>query len=158
KEKKDAIAGLERQIVEADMAIPKTMVMKELSKPRETFVLARGQYDKPDKKRPVKRGIPAALGKLPEDAPQDRLGLAQWLVSPDNPLVARVTVNRMWEMLFGTGLVRTSEDFGMQGEFPSHPELLDWLAVEFRESGWDVQHMLKLIVTSSTYRQSSRVR
>jgi hypothetical protein len=115
-------------------------------------------YDAPDKSRAVKRGIPAALGKLPEGAPDDRRGLAQWMVSPENPLVARVAVNRLWEMVFGTGIVRTTEDFGMQGEYPSHPELLDWLAVEFRESGWNVQHVLQLLVTSSTYAQSSRVR
>ncbi|MBI4580567.1 MAG: DUF1553 domain-containing protein, partial [Planctomycetes bacterium] len=152
------LVELEKRMAEVEASQPRTMVMKELPKPRETFVLTRGQYDRPDKSRPVTRGLPAVLGKLPAGAPQDRLGLAQWLVSPENPLVARVAVNRYWEMLFGTGIVRTSEDFGLQGEWPSHPELLDWLAVEFRESGWDVQHMLRLIMTSSTYRQDSRVR
>jgi len=98
------------------------------------------------------------LGELPEDAPRDRLGLARWMTSPENPLVARVAANRLWEQVFGTGIVRTSEDFGMQGEWPSHRELLDWLAVELRESGWDVKRMLRILVTSRTWRQSSRVR
>ena len=150
------IAGLERSIAEIQAQVPRTMVMKELDKPRETFVLQRGRYDHPDKTRPVTRGVPAVLGKLPDGAPADRRGLAEWLVSPGNPLVARVAVNRLWEMLFGTGLVKTSEDFGMQGEWPSDPELLDWLAVEFRESGWDLRALTRLIVTSRTYRQSSR--
>jgi hypothetical protein len=152
------LAELEKRHAEVDGEVPRTMIMKELPQPRETFVLMRGVYDKPDKSRPAPRGVPAVLGALPEGVPRDRLGLAQWLVSAENPLVARVAMNRLWEMLFGTGLVRTSEDFGHQGEWPSHPELLDWLAVEFREGGWDVQKMLKLMVTSSTYRQSSRVR
>ncbi|MCC7292987.1 MAG: PSD1 domain-containing protein [Phycisphaerales bacterium] len=158
RQKKDHIASLEKRSAEIEAAVPKTMIMKELPAPRPTFVLTRGQYDKPDPARPVSRGLPAFLGKLPDDAPRDRLGLARWLMSKDNPLTARVIVNRFWEMLFGTGIVRTSEDFGLQGEWPSHPELLDWLAVEFRESGWDVRHMLRLMVTSATYRQSSRVR
>jgi hypothetical protein len=106
----------------------------------------------------VQRRIPPALGALPPGAPANRLGLAQWLVSPQNPLVARVAVNRLWELCFGTGLERTSEDFGQQGEWPSHPELLDWLAVHFREGGWDTKGLLKEIVTSATYRQSSRLR
>jgi hypothetical protein len=152
------IAALERDAAELDKKIPRTMVMKELAKPRETFLLVRGQYDHPDKNRPIQRGVPAVLGKLPDGAPLDRLGLARWMTSEKNPLVARVEVNRLWEMVFGTGIVRTSEDFGMQGEWPSHPELLDWLAVELRESGWDTKHVLKLLVTSNTYRQSSRVR
>ncbi len=147
-----------QRIEEIDRAAPKTMVMKELPKPRETFVLKRGDYAKPDKSRPVTRAVPAAFGALPSDAPRDRLGLAGWLTSPENPLVARVAVNRLWDLAFGSGIVRTTEDFGYQGEWPSHPELLDWLAVEFRESGWDVRHMLRLMMTSGTYRQSSRVR
>lgn len=154
----ERIALLEAKIVEVQAAIPLTMVMKERSMPRETFVLTRGQYNMPDTSRPVQRGVPSALGRLPEGAPPDRRGLAQWLVAPENPLVARVAVNRLWEMLFGTGIVATSEDFGLQGEWPSHPELLDWLAVEFRERGWDTRQMLRLIVTSATYRQDSRVR
>ncbi len=151
-------AVFERQLADLERQIPVTMVMKELDAPRETFVLTRGQYDHPDRRQPAPRGIPAALGRLPEGAAADRLGLARWLTSAENPLVARVAVNRLWEQLFGYGLVRTSEDFGLQGEWPTHPELLDWLAIEFRESGWDVRAMLRLIVTSSTYRQSARRR
>jgi hypothetical protein len=118
-------------------------------------VLNRGEYDKPG--APVQSKLPAFL--VPADvqakyAP-NRLGLAQWLVSPEDPLLARVTVNRFWQQYFGTGLVRTSEDFGSQGEAPSHPELLDWLAVQFRDSGWNVKQLQKLIVLSATYRQAS---
>src|SRR5204863_4755499 len=97
----------------------------------------------------------SALPPLPADAPKNRLGLARWLVAPENPLPARVTVNRFWQELFGTGLVRTAEDFGAQGELPSNPELLDWLAVEFRESGLDVKKFFTLMVTSATYRQAA---
>jgi len=158
RERAAQVAATERRIAEVQAQVPRAMVMKELASPRPTFVLRRGRYDDPDQARPVARGVPAALGRLPEDASADRLGLARWMTSADNPLVARVAVNRLWEQLFGTGLVRTSEDFGMQGEWPSHPELLDWLAVEFRESGWNVARMLRLLATSRTYRQSSRVR
>ena len=158
RQRRERIAALEKQVADFDARLPRTMVMQELAAPRATYVLERGEYDKPDPARPVERGIPAALGQLPEGAPANRLGLAQWLVSPDNPLVARVAVNRWWEMLFDAGIVRTTEDFGLQGEWPSHPELLDWLAVELRESGWNVQHLLRILVTSSTYRQSSRAR
>lgn len=152
------IAAQNEAIAKLEAEIPRTMVMKELAMPRETFVLSRGQYDHPDKNRPVQRAVPKMLGHLAADAPKNRLGLAEWIVSDEDPLVARVTVNRFWEMLFGHGIVRTSEDFGYQGEWPTHPELLDWLAVEFRDSGWDVQHMLRLMVTSSTYREAARVR
>lgn len=158
RERAERITALERRSGEIETLVPRTMVMQELPKKRETFVLVRGQYDQPDKARPVSRAVPAALGRLGEDLPRDRLGLARWLTSPENPLVARVAVNRLWEQVFGAGIVRTSEDFGMQGEWPSHLELLDWLAVEFRESGWDVKRMLRLMVTSRTYRQSSRAR
>jgi len=139
----------------AEKTLPKTMVMRERAKPRETFVLVKGNYEVPADK--VAHGVPAFLPKLPEDAPTDRLALARWLVSPQHPLTARVTVNRYWQMFFGIGLVKTTEDFGVQGEQPVHPELLDWLAVEFRESGWDVKKLLRLIVTSATYRQSSKL-
>ena len=136
-------------------AAPTVMVMQELSPPTPTFVLDRGEYDKPGER--VERGLPASLPPLPAGASNDRLGFAQWLVDPANPLCARVTVNRFWELYFGTGLIKTTEDFGIQGEAPSHPELLDWLALEFIRSGWDIKGLQKLIVMSATYRQSSRV-
>ncbi len=138
-------------------AIPGTLIMEDRKEPRQAYVLTRGEYDKPDKERPVQPNVPAALPPLPADAPANRLALAQWLVSEEQPLTARVTVNRFWQRYFGTGIVKTAEDFGSQGEWPSHPDLLDWLAVEFRESGWDVKGLQKLIVMSGAYRQSSRV-
>jgi hypothetical protein len=134
---------------------PTTMVMEELPTPREAFVLLRGEYNKPGD--PVARGVPAALAPLPEGADNNRLGLARWLVDRSNPLTARVAVNRFWQMYFGVGLVKTVDDFGSQGEWPSHPELLDWLASEFMDRGWDVKAMQRLIVTSATYRQSSKL-
>jgi YD repeat-containing protein len=130
-----------------------TVAVRE--KHRQTFVLTRGDFLKPD--RPVKPGVPAALHPLPADAEPNRLGLAKWLVSRDSPTTARAFVNRVWQAYFGTGLVATSEDLGIQGEPPSHPELLDWLAVEFMENGWSVKHLHRLIVTSAAYRQSSKV-
>jgi hypothetical protein len=104
----------------------------------------------------VDRAVPAALPALPRGVPNDRLGLAKWIVDPANPLTARVAVNRLWQMLFGTGIVKTVEDFGSQGEWPSHPELLDWLATEYVRTGWDTKALLKTIVMSATYRQSSK--
>ncbi len=154
----EEIAAAEASITKIEAAVPRTMVMKELAMPRETYLLVRGQYDHPDKSKPMPRGVPEALGRMPEGAPASRLGLAQWLMSQDNPLTSRVFVNRLWENVFGLGIVATSEDFGLQGEWPSHPELLDWLAVEFRDGGWNVRETLRLLVTSATYRQSSRVR
>jgi len=153
-----ALASVRESEGQVRDAIARTMVMKDLETPRDTFVLMRGQYDQPDKERKVEAAVPAVLGRLPEGAPRNRLGLAQWMVAPENPLVARVAVNRCWQMLFGTGLVRTAEDLGLQGEWPSHPELLDWLAVEFREGGWDWKGLIRSLLTSSTYRQQSRVR
>ncbi len=117
-------------------------------------MLKRGEYDKRGER--VTPGVPASLPPLPADAPRNRLGFAHWLVDPANPLTARVAVNHLWQMLFGTGLVKTAEDFGSQGEPPSHPELLDWLATEFIRTGWDVKRLLKTLVMSATYRQSSR--
>jgi hypothetical protein len=116
-------------------------------------ILHRGQYDQPRDK--VEPATPSVLPPMPASLPRNRLGLAQWLVSPDHPLLARVTVNRFWQELFGTGIVKTADDFGSQGEAPSHPELLDWLAVEFRESGWDVKRLFKLMLLSATYRQEA---
>ncbi len=133
-----------------------TLVMQE--KPDGmpmAHVLERGEYDKPGEE--VSPGVPAVLPDLPEDAPGNRLGLAQWLVDPAHPLTARVAVNRMWQELFGTGIVKTAEDFGTQGEPPSHPELLDWLAAEFVESGWDMKALYKKMLLSAAYRQSSKV-
>lgn len=136
-------------------AIPKVMVMEDMEKPRPTFMLTRGEYLHPTTEVPM--ALPAHLAEGQSPSPANRLGLARWLVSRDNPLTARVAVNRFWQSIFGTGLVKTAEDFGVQGERPPHPELLDWLAVDFMESGWDVKRLLRLLVTSATYRQSSRV-
>ncbi len=132
------------------------MVMSDMAKPRPTYVLERGVYNKPGER--VEAGVPSdVLGGLPDGAPANRLGLAQWLVSGKHPLTGRVAVNRYWNMLFGRGLVETIEDFGLQGSFPSHPALLDWLAIEYPRTGWDTKAMLKLMVMSNTYRQSSFV-
>jgi hypothetical protein len=148
------LARLQAEKRAIENKIPTTMVMQEMEKPRDTFLLARGQYDKPgDKVTPT---VPAFLPPLPAGAPANRLTLARWLVDPSHPLTARVAVNRYWQAYFGTGLVKTAEDFGSQGEAPSHPELLDWLATEFIRSEWDVKAMQRLIVMSATYRQASQ--
>ena len=131
-----------------------TMVMNMSAKPRETFILNRGDYSQPTVK--VEAGTPDKLPALPAGAPANRLGLAQWLVMKENPLTARVAVNRVWKLLFGDGLVTTAADFGFQGQWPSHPELLDTLTVDFVESGWNLKGLIRQIVTSSTYRQTSR--
>ena len=128
-------------------------VMQEKPKEAMAYLLFRGDYDK--RRDLVKADTPAILPPMASDLPKNRLGLAKWLVSPDHPLTARVTVNRFWQELFGTGLVRTAGDFGVSGELPSHPELLDWMAVEFRESGWDMKRFFKLMVTSAAYRQAA---
>ncbi|NNC89911.1 MAG: DUF1553 domain-containing protein, partial [Akkermansiaceae bacterium] len=135
--------------------LPTTMVMAENPTPRETFIRKRGVYN--DLGERVGRGVPEQLPPMADGLPDNRLGFARWLVSGHNPLTARVTVNRYWQKYFGTGIVKTSEDFGLQGEAPSHPGLLDWLATRFVESGWDVAGMQKLIVTSATYRQEAKV-
>ena len=159
-----ALATVRKQAADLRKSLPSTMVMREAA-PRDAFILKRGEYDKPGEK--VIRGVPSVLPALPEGAPVNRLGLAQWIASRENPLTARIWVNREWERFFGTGLVKTSENFGSQSEYPSHPQLLDWLAAEFMEptvsSGvgavavqpWDMKAFQKLIVTSATYRQSS---
>lgn len=134
-------------------SIPTVMVMKEQPGIRDTFILDRGQYDKPESKVTAK--IPAVFHPLPKGLPANRLGLASWLVAAENPLTARVAVNRYWNMYFGNGLVATLEDFGSQGSPPTHPHLLDWLATEFIHSNWNVKELQKLIVMSATYRQSS---
>ena len=130
-----------------------TMVMNVSAKPRITHILARGDYTQP--REVVDPGVPSALPPLPKDAPANRLGLAQWMVMAENPLTARVAVNRTWKMFFGTGIVTTASDFGLQGALPTHPELLDWLAVDFVESSWDIKRLVRTIVMSGTYRQSS---
>ena len=134
--------------------LPTVMVMEEMPQPRATFVLKRGEYDKPAER--VSASVPASLPGLTASTAPNRLDLARWLVAPQHPLTARVAVNHQWQMLFGIGLVKTTEDFGAQGEAPSHPELLDWLATEFVRTGWDVKRMMKLLVMSSTYRQAAR--
>ncbi len=148
------VAKLDAEKRAIENKIPTTMVMQEMEKPRDTFLLMRGQYDKPGDI--VTPAVPAFLPPLPSGAPANRLSLARWLVDPANPLTARVAVNRYWQSYFGTGLVKTADDFGAQGEAPSHPELLDWLATEFVRTGWDVKAMQRLIVTSNTYRQASQ--
>ena len=135
--------------------IGQIMVMKEMPEPRKTYILDRGLYSEPSEE--VFRETPTTLPPLNETYPKDRLGLAKWLTEKDHPLFARVTVNRYWQMIFGRGLVSTSEDFGSQGKPPSHPELLDWLARDFISSGWDLHHLLSQMVLSYTYRQSSKI-
>ena len=144
---------VDEQIELFSRSFPTVMVMEEMNPPRETQVLIRGQYDHPGET--VAPGTPACLPPRAAGLPNNRLGFARWLVDPSNPLTARVAVNRQWQMFFGQGLVRTTEDFGSQGDRPSHPELLDWLATEFIRRGWDVKSLDRLIVTSATYRQSS---
>ncbi len=172
------LSELKRQRLNLESEFSTLMIMQESATPRPAYVLRRGAYDQPIEQ--VERAVPAILPPLPAAVPTNRLGFARWLVSKENPLTARVQVNRMWQMLFGTGLVKTVEDFGSQGEPPSHPELLDWLAVQFRDGekeggsdgekttpqsairnpqsrAWNVKAMLKTIVMSATYRQSSKV-
>jgi len=154
-EKGALIEKLKKQVAEyKGDQLPRVMIMSD-AKPRQTSILSRGEYLQPTEN--VSFATPAFMPPLPKDAPQNRLGLAQWLVAPEHPLTARVQVNRMWQHFFGAGIVRTAEDFGVQSEYPTHGELLDWLAVEFRERGWSVKTMHRLIVTSATYRQSSRI-
>ena len=146
---------LQKQLDALMLDIPGALIMKERTEVRPTFVLERGVYDQPGEA--VQRGTPSFLPPLttPGKVP-DRLDLAKWLVAPEHPLTARVTVNRIWQQFFGVGLVKTSEDFGAQGEPPSHPELLDYLAQDLIDSGWDIKRMVKRIVMTQTYRQSSR--
>jgi hypothetical protein len=154
----EAVAAITKERADLEATIPSTFVFKEEKSPRQAYVMVRGQYDKPGKK--VEPGTPAALPPLKKADPNGRatrLDLARWLVAPEHPLTARVAVNRVWQQMFGTGLVKTSFDLGTQGEPPSHPALLDWLAVSFREGGWDVKGLVRLLVTSATFRQSSRV-
>jgi len=150
----DAREKLRAELFSLQRETPTVMVMQEMPLPRETHILVRGSYDAPGEK--VEPGVPEdLLGAWPAGAPHNRLGLAQWLTQPDHPLTSRVVVNRFWQQLFGQGIVKTSDNFGMQGEWPSHPELLDWLACHFIDSGWNVKELMKMMVLSSTYRQSS---
>ena len=153
------------KIKEIKAAIPYTLITEEMANPRPAYILERGDFQR--RKERVERGVPASLPPLPKDAPPNRLGLARWLVSPEHPLTARVTANRLWAQMFGDGIVRSLGDFGAQGDYPSHPELLDWLAVEFRQGDketrrqgdrelrWSVKHLLRTIALSATYQQSS---
>lgn len=148
--------GAWEQHLEFARTFPTAMVMQELPRPRETHVLVRGVYNAPGEQ--VSAMVPeAVLARWPAGAPHNRLGLAQWFTSPEHPLTARVVVNRVWAQLFGAGIVRTLEDFGSQGEFPTHPELLDWLARDFVDQGWDMKRLVRRLVLSRTYRQSSSV-
>jgi len=169
-----ALAKAKSRKEELQNKIPTTMVMEEMDQPRDTYVLVRGDFRSKGEK--VTTGTPAFLPPLPEGVPANRLALAKWLTSPKHPLMSRVTVNRYWAMVFGTGIVKTINDFGSQGEWPSHPELIDWLATQFRDGGnvlhrsdagsnpqplsvgaWDVKGLMRMMLTSATYRQSAAV-
>jgi hypothetical protein len=150
REERSALLTEENELMNHEIDV---MVMREQKYPRPTYLLKRGAYDAPGEE--VKAMTPEILGQFPQNLPKNRLGLAQWLLSADNPLFARVVVNRFWQQLFGNGIVKTSDDFGNQGELPSHPELLDYLAVDFRESGWNVKRLFREIALSATYRQRS---
>jgi hypothetical protein len=147
------ITGLEQEEAAVKSCGTIAHVMQEKSDPAMAYVLYRGDYDK--RRDPVKADTPDMLPPMPAELPKTRLGFAQWLLLPEHPLTARVTVNRFWQEVFGTGIVRTAGDFGVAGELPTHPELLDWLAVDFREGGWDVKRFFKQLVTSATYRQAA---
>ena len=145
---------LSEKITTAEKSFTITLVAEDLPKPRTTQVLTRGEYNLPTG-QPLDPGILTVMGAFPQNAPRNRLGLARWLTARNHPLVARVLINQIWQRTFGDGLVRTPEDFGLQGQQPTHPRLLDWLAVELHESGWDLKHILRLMVTSESFRQSS---
>jgi len=151
--RKTAMTDLDKEESDIKSRGTITHVMNERETMPEAFILARGEYDKHKDK--VAAETPGALPPMPAELPHNRLGLAKWLLRPEHPLTARVTVNRFWQEVFGTGIVRTTGDFGVTGEMPSHPELLDWLAVEFREGGWDMKKFFKMLVMSATYRQSA---
>ncbi len=149
----EELTDLRREFLKVMNPVTEVMVMEELPEPKPMYVYNRGEYDAPLYR--VNIGTPQAVLDYPENLPENRWGMAQWLFMPEHPLTARVTVNRYWQMLYGKGIVNTPQDFGVQGALPTHPELLDWLAVEFMDNGWDLKYLLKLMVMSSTYRQSS---
>ncbi len=152
------LAGLRKQHTDVNNTIPGTFVFRDLPKPRDTFIMLRGDYtQKGEKVEPGTLAILPPLNKEDSNRPANRLDLARWMVSPEHPLTSRVAVNRLWQQFFGTGLVKSSDDFGSQGEMPSHPQLLDWLAIDFREQGWDVKRLVKLMLTSAAFRQESRL-
>jgi hypothetical protein len=155
REARVALQNKTKALADFEKNIPSVMVMKDRAEPRPTYLLNRGLYDQPVTSEALQTGVPEILPGWEPSFPRNRLGLAQWMVSSKNPLTSRVAVNRIWQQLFGVGLVKTSENFGIQGSRPSHPQLLDWLAMEFVESGWDVQAMQKRMVLSATFRQSS---
>jgi hypothetical protein len=157
KKAKGDVDKLTKQLAEYQQGIVSLMVMEDTAKPRPTYLLKRGRYDMPDTRRKLDPGVPSCLVPLSADLPRNRLGLARWLVSPANSLAARVAANRIWQHHFGVGLVKTAENFGIQGDPPSHPELLDWLASELIRTGWDTKALHRLIVTSATYQQSSHM-
>jgi hypothetical protein len=148
------LLALKQEREDLDWTIETVMVMKESDKPRDTYLLGRGDYRNHTEK--VTAGVPSTMPPLPAGVPANRLSLAEWLTSPEHPLTARVAVNRFWQMYFGQGIVKTSEDFGSQGEAPTHPELLDWLATEYIQSGWNTKALQKQILLSAAYRQSSQ--
>ena len=150
-------SDIAKKITDAKAKFTTTLVAKELGKPRETKLLQRGEYNLPTGEA-LQPDVLKVMSPFPEGAPRNRLGLAKWLTSSEHPVVPRVLVNRIWQRVYGEGLVRTPEDFGLQGQQPTHPELLDWLAVELQHSNWDLKHMLRLMVTSKTFRQSSALR
>ena len=147
-------ADLGQAMTAAEAAFTTSLVAKDLPSPRQTRILNRGEYDLPIGE-PLEPGIVSVMGSFPQDAPRNRLGLAQWLTAREHPLASRVLINRIWQNTLGRALVRTPEEFGLQGQQPTHPELLDWLAVELQDSGWNMKHMLRLMVTSRTFKQSS---
>ena len=151
-----ALRAVQTKEVELVDTVQEIMVMGDYPEPKTTYILNRGVYDARGEE--VEPDVPESIFALPEGLPADRYGLAQWLIHPDNPLTARVTVNQIWYLMFGRGIVETVEDFGSQGALPSHPELLDWLAVDFQENGWDLKQLIRQMVTSATYRQSSVIR
>ena len=153
----DQAAELQKQLTELEGAFTTSLIAQDIATPRDTRVLRRGEYDLPVGD-PIAPNVPALLNTLPDDLPRNRIALAKWLTSREQPLVSRVLVNRIWQNVFGAGLVRTPEDFGLQGQQPTHPELLDWLAVELQDSGWDFKHVLRLLVTSRTFKQDARFR